>query len=128
MDKIEFTDPAVGQVSFERTFIEVLAREMEKNTEQIIREHAEDFADKQAEWLRVQEEIASKYIWIPAREVGAHTVICEQQGRGRRILKYTVTERLRPASRFDRKVRLQINKTKLWVYDSEDLVMVRRHG
>lgn len=124
MDKVEFTDPVVDTVSFERTFINVLAEEMNKAKQAAW----EDFHEAHAEWTRVQEEMASKYTWIPAREIWHNTVICEQQGRGRRVLKYTVTDILAPESRFDRKIRLQVNKTKLWVYDPDDMVMVRRHA
>ena len=88
----------------------------------------EEFNRQHVEWVQLQEEMASKYAWIPAREVMDRTVICEQQGRGRRVVKFTVTERLPYESRFDRKIRLRVNGSKLWVYDPEDLVMVRRHG
>lgn len=118
----------MDQVQMERTFIAVLGEEMNRLKNQLVEDYAQDFADRYEEWLRIQEEMESKYTWIPAREIRSNTVICEQQGRGRRILKYTVTERQQPQSRFDRKVRVQVNKTKLWVYDPEDLVMVRRHG
>lgn len=128
MDKIEFTDPRLGQVSLERTFIEVLASEMDKFKGKLIQEYAEGFAEKHAEWLRIQEEMEAKYTWIPARELRDRTIICEQQGRGRKVLKYTVTERHQPESRFDRKVKVTVNKTKQWVYDPDDFVMVRRHG
>lgn len=95
--------------------------------EEMKKAYAKEFADQHERWLKEQERRAAMYAWIPAREIRAHTVICETQGRSSRVFKYTVTRRESPLSRFDRKIRLEIDKTKLWVYDPDDLVMVRRH-
>jgi hypothetical protein len=93
------------------------------SVDSMIREYAEDFADQHEKWLAEQERQASKYTWIPARELTGRDVICER-GAGRKIFKFHVREIRESRSRFDRHVVVEIDGRKLWRYDGADLVMV----
>jgi len=101
----------------------LLQRDFEVVRDSLKKRAAEAFAKAHEEWTAEQEQLAGKYIWIRAEQIDGRTTICEQ-GHGRKIMRYRVTE-IHPArSRFDRKVVVTVDKTRRWVYDPKDLVMV----
>jgi hypothetical protein len=93
-------------------------------TQRLREEGRREFNEAHEAWLAEQEREANKYNWIQAKELVHGVTVCERATKGNKVYRYRVTKRLVPESKFDRHVKVQVDKSKVWRYEPEELVMV----
>lgn len=97
-----------------------IAQEVKKVQDENLK-HLNEAIEK---WNEREEAEANKYVFVPASQLRNGMTICESSFKNRRTIKFRVSKRHSPRSRFDRHVVVTVDKTKTWRYDPQDLVMV----